>query len=306
MNKPWPKVKLGEVLRRVERFEARDDFKEYPFAGTYSFARGIFVGERKMGSSFQLPKIQRIHAGDFVYCKIMAWEGAFGLVPKSVDGCVMSGAFVAYEINTDKLNPVFLDWFFKIPSTWQAIGSQSTGTNVRRQSLNPNLFEASEIPLPPLAEQRRIVARIEELSAQLTEAKTLRKQAVEEAKALIEAVRFRAFGATVQPNWILLSHYVAEIENGKSPATEGRPAAQDEWAVLRVGAVSLGFFDERENKALPASFVPIVRFEGYACGGLFWDGYYQRAGIAGGIGSISGGAVALCSGRRGVAVGSAV
>ena len=45
-------------------------------------------------------------------------------------------------------------------------------------------FDALEIPLPPLAEQRRVVARIEELAAQIHEARTLRHQAAEEAEAL--------------------------------------------------------------------------------------------------------------------------
>ena len=66
MSKPWPTVKLGEVLRRVERFEPRDELTEYAFAGTYSFARGIFVGARKFGSTFGLPRIQRIRSGDFI------------------------------------------------------------------------------------------------------------------------------------------------------------------------------------------------------------------------------------------------
>ena len=183
--KPWPTVRLGEVLRRVERFEPREEFTEYPFAGTYSFARGIFVGERKLGSSFALPKIQRFRAGDFIYCKIMAWEGAFGIAPKETDNCVMSGAFVVYELNRERIDEKFLDYFFKVPDNWRSIGSQSSGTNVRRQSLHPSKFEKAEIPLPPLAEQRRVVARIEALAAQIHEARTLRHQAAEEAEALI-------------------------------------------------------------------------------------------------------------------------
>jgi type I restriction enzyme S subunit len=185
MSKQWPKVKLGEVLRRVERFEPRDELTEYPFAGTYSFARGIFVGERKLGSTFALPKIQRIRAGDFIYCKIMAWEGAFGIAPKGADNCVMSGAFVVYELNRGQIDEKFLDYFFKVPDHWQSIGSQSSGTNVRRQSLHPSQFEKAEIPLPPLAEQRRVVARIEELAAQINEASTLRNQAAEETEKLM-------------------------------------------------------------------------------------------------------------------------
>ena len=188
MSKHWPMVKLGEVLTRVERFEPREEFTEYSFAGTYSYARGIFVGERKLGSSFGLPKIQRIRAGDFIYCKIMAWEGAFGIAPKETDNCVMSGAFVVYELNRDRIDEKFLDYFFKVPSHWQNIGSQSTGTNVRRQSLHPTQFEKAEIPLPPFAEQRRVVERIEKLAEQIHEARTLRHQAAEKTEAFVTSV----------------------------------------------------------------------------------------------------------------------
>jgi type I restriction enzyme S subunit len=184
MNK-WPTVKLGEVLRHVERFEPRDELTEYPFAGTYSFARGIFAGERKFGSAFALPKIQRIHTGDFIYCKIMAWEGAFGIAPKEVHNHVMSNAFVVYELNHDKLDAKFIDYFFKVPEHWKKIGSQSSGTNVRRQSLHPSQFEQSTIPLPPLPEQRRIVARIEELTAQISEARELKQQSFEDANVFL-------------------------------------------------------------------------------------------------------------------------
>ena len=192
MNGTWDKVRLSEILHRADRFEPRDDLGEYPFAGTYSFARGIFVGERKLGSTFSLPKVQRIRAGDFVYCKIMAWEGAFGVVPKEADGCVLSGAFVVYEPNRQRIDSRFLDYFFKVWAHWRTIGTQSTGTNVRRQSLHPDQFEKSEISLPPLSEQQRIVARIEELAAKINEARALRRRTAEEAEALshsgVEAV----------------------------------------------------------------------------------------------------------------------
>lgn len=188
MSNSWPKVKLGEVLRRVERFEKRDDLTDYQFAGTYSFARGIFVGERKLGSTFALPKIQRIREGDFVYCKIMAWEGAFGVVPKEADGCVLSGAFVVYDVKSDLIYSKFLDYFFKVPAHWQYIGSQSSGTNVRRQSLHPDQFEEAQIPLPPLDEQRRIVARIEELVAKVEEVRRLQKEVATEMESLCRAL----------------------------------------------------------------------------------------------------------------------
>lgn len=184
MTAHWKSVKLKDALKRVERYEQRDGLCEYTFAGTYSFARGVFVSGRKQGSSFKLPKIQRVKAGDFVYCKIMAWEGAFGTVPPEADNCVMSGAFVAYEIDTAVIEPKFLDWYFRTPANWGRVGRQSTGTNVRRQSLDPEQFESSIILCPPLAEQRRIVAHIEELVRKVNEARGLRNASQEELSAL--------------------------------------------------------------------------------------------------------------------------
>ena len=187
MANGWQTVTLGKILKRVERFEKKDDLQTYHFAGTYSFARGIFAGEKKEGSTFRLDKIQRIRKGDFIYCKIMAWEGAFGIAPEQTDNCVMSGAFVVYEIDQNKVEPKFLEYYFKQEPVWKTIGSQSTGTNVRRRSLHPNQFEKATIPLPPLTEQRRIVARIEALAARVAEAQSLRREADEETELLLAA-----------------------------------------------------------------------------------------------------------------------
>jgi|BarGraIncu00222A_1022003.scaffolds.fasta_scaffold45752_1 type I restriction enzyme S subunit len=214
----WPATRLGEVLRRVERFESRDNLTEYPFAGTYSFARGIFVGERKQGSTFSLPKIQRIREGDFVYCKIMAWEGAFGIVPREADNCVLSGAFVVYELNSEYIDQSFLDYFFKVPAHWQRIGRQSSGTNVRRQSLHPVQFEKAEIPLPPLAEQRRIVTRIEQVAAQVNEARALRQQAVNEAEGLWARGAARTFEQIEQAFPLRCVADVVSVRGGGTPS----------------------------------------------------------------------------------------
>ena len=53
MGMGWPSVALGELLSRADRFEDKDEIAEYQFAGTYSFGRGIFLGERKEGQHLQ-------------------------------------------------------------------------------------------------------------------------------------------------------------------------------------------------------------------------------------------------------------
>lgn len=194
MTKLWTETRIGEVLHRVERFESRDDSMQYQFAGTYSFGRGIFVSGYKDGVSFKLDLIQRVSAGDFVYCKIMAWEGAFGIVPPKADNCVLSGAFCVYEIDRSVVDPVFLNYYFKLESVWKRVGMMSQGTNVRRRSLHPSQFEEAILPLPPLEEQRRVVARIETLAAKIEDVRLLRQAVEVETNNFIVSLHDRLAG----------------------------------------------------------------------------------------------------------------
>jgi type I restriction enzyme S subunit len=202
MRKGWIEVALGEILSPVARFEARDDLKTYQFAGTYSYARGIFRNELKVGSSFNLPAIQRIEAGDFIYCKIMAWEGAFGLAGEDVDNCWMSGAFVAFRPATHNVLPKFLHYWFKTEKNWRRVAASSTGPNVRRKSLHPDEFLKVKVPLPPLAEQQRIVAHLDAVESCLTRAQKLR---AEQEKELLAALRSTFHHLEAKAEWVEMS-----------------------------------------------------------------------------------------------------
>src|SRR5204862_2893850 len=103
--------------------------RTYRFAGVYSFGRGVFVGNTKSGTEFAYPWLTRLRAGDFVYPKLMAWEGAFGIVPPECDGLVVSTEFPVFEVNHDRVLPAVLDVHFRDPALWASIGGASTGTN---------------------------------------------------------------------------------------------------------------------------------------------------------------------------------
>ena len=148
----------------------------YQFAGVYSFGRGVFRGQERTGSAFSYDRLTRLRRDEFVYPKLMAWEGAFGVVPPDCDGCYVSPEFPVFEIDTNCLVPSFLNFYFKIPAVWELMSGGSTGTNVRRRRLNPSDLLLREIPLPPLAEQRRVVARIEELDGLVEAIRRLRDE----------------------------------------------------------------------------------------------------------------------------------
>lgn len=161
----------------------------YQFAGVYSFGRGVFRAQKKSGRDFSYARLTRLRAGDFVYPKLMAWEGALGIVPPNCDGCVVSTEFPVFEVIEEKILPEVLDTYFRTPSVWPEISGASTGTNVRRRRLNPKDFLKYLVPLPSRATQERLRSVRRKVNA-LTH---LQAETSEELDALIPSILDKAF-----------------------------------------------------------------------------------------------------------------
>jgi len=254
----WPVVQLRKVIQQRKDILLIDDFTEYKRCRVQLHAQGIVLRDTVPGADIKTKKQQSCKTGDFLVAEIDAKVGGFGIVPGDLDGAIVSSHYFLFEINEEKLNRSFLDYFIRTPAFREQVAAQGS-TNYA--AIRPNQVLEYEIPLPPLPEQRRIVARIEELASKINQTLALRQNAMAEAKALINSARRCVFGEKPDTNWIPLSHFVAEIENGKSPQCESRPATSEEWGVLKVGAVSFGSFDERENKALPVGVQFDIRHE---------------------------------------------
>jgi type I restriction enzyme M protein len=151
-----PKRKLRDLVR-LRELDVRVEANEmYQFAGVYSFGGGVFKGARKLGSDFAYEFLTRVRAGDFVYPKLMAWEGALGVVPPECDGCVVSPEFPVFEVTRELVLPEVLDIYFRSPSVWPRLAEASSGTNARRRRLHPEAFLELEMPVPTLGTQELI------------------------------------------------------------------------------------------------------------------------------------------------------
>lgn len=130
--------------------------ESYEFAGVYCFGRGVFRGQRRTGLDFAYTRLTRLRTGNFVYPKLMAWEGALAVVPPECEGCVVSTEFPVFEVMEARVLPEVLDTYFRNPVVWPGIAGASTGTNVRRRRLNPKDFLNYKMPLPSRATQERL------------------------------------------------------------------------------------------------------------------------------------------------------
>ncbi len=109
---------------------------------------------------------------------------------------------------------------------------------IGQAGINTETLRSVLIPLPPLEEQRRIVARVEELMSRIREAKRLRQEAKEEAERLWQSILSETFPkpGTELPEgwrWVRLGD-VAKIYAG-SPAPQGEQYFREgKWPFVRV------------------------------------------------------------------------
>jgi type I restriction enzyme S subunit len=110
-----------------------------------------------------------VRANQFILSRIDARNGAAGIVPEELDGAVVSSDFPTFDPVPDRLLPSYLGWLSKTKGFVDACRRASEGTT-NRVRLKEDVFLRQLIPLPPTAEQRRIVGKVEHLARKLEEA----------------------------------------------------------------------------------------------------------------------------------------
>jgi type I restriction enzyme S subunit len=181
MNNPWPKVKLSEVITHRKEFVYIDDFSTYKRCRLQLHAKGIVLRDLVIGSELKTKEQQICRSGDFLVAEIDAKVGGYGIVSDELDGAIVSSHYFLFEVNQDRIDHNFLGYFVRTPDFFDQVSARGT-TNYA--AIRPSHVLDYQIPLPPLREQQRIVAKIDELAAKIEEARYLRHQATEEAEAL--------------------------------------------------------------------------------------------------------------------------
>jgi len=189
MKRSWPRVKLRECLKQVSRPERVDPAKTYQMLGAHWYAQGLYIKATLTGANIRASKVYRVEKGDFVYNRLFAWKGAFALASEADDGCYVSNEFPCFTVRRDRIDGKYLWLYFSRRAVWdEALGLSSGGTPTSRNRLKEERFLSLKILLPPLEEQRRIVA----FQAKVNALKKLQEETAKELDALMPAILDRA------------------------------------------------------------------------------------------------------------------
>ena len=161
----WPVVALGEVLEQIQRPTPIEPDEEYRLLGMRSQIGGPFLRETKKGSEISARVLNQVKAGDFIYSRLFAWQGSFGVIPEELDGCYVSNEFPIFAVDKAHIDPRFLVFWFGLPQTQRTVEADCFGsTPGTRNRYKEEYCLKLETPCPPLNEQQRIVAKLDKVA----------------------------------------------------------------------------------------------------------------------------------------------
>jgi type I restriction enzyme S subunit len=167
-------AELGEFLTHRSQFFEIDDTQEYMRVRVQLHGKGIVLRDVVSGLSLRTKKQQRVRSGDLLVAEIDAKLGGFGIVPPELDGAVVSSHYFLFEIDESKCLSQWLAYYIRSGGLTEQVAARGSTNYAAIRAHHVLHFE---IPLPPLSEQQRIVARIEALAGKIEAARGLRGEA---------------------------------------------------------------------------------------------------------------------------------
>jgi type I restriction enzyme, S subunit len=236
MSKSYPMVPLGNIIKQRSDFIEIDDFKTYKRCRVQLHAQGIVQRDVVQGIEIKTKKQQVCRAGEFLVAEIDAKVGGFGIVPDNLDGAIVSSHYYLFELDETVLNRRLLEFFARTPAFMEQVRAQGT-TNYA--AIRPGDILGYKVPIPPLEEQRRIVARIEELAAKIEEARGLRREAVEEANVLTR-IHAQRLLATTGAQLTELRHWLELSRDGIQTGPFGAQLGSHDFENSGIPVLSIG------------------------------------------------------------------
>lgn len=168
----WEWVRLTDITELIEdcpHSTAKDEGKGYPLVRTpnIGFAKLLLDGVHRVSESVYNKRNERAvpQAYDLIYAR----EATAGNVAVIEDGqkvCLGQRTVLVRPMH-NTIDSYCLAYFILSPYSYNTLVGKSTGTTVAHVNLSD--FRPFVLPLPPLAEQHRIVAKIEELLPKVEE-----------------------------------------------------------------------------------------------------------------------------------------
>ena len=264
MNLPetWLSVTIGEITDHVEKVQpANVPEKEICYldiSGIDNNTNRVREAKIYLGSEAPSRARQRVKEGDILFSTVRTYLKNIARVPSKFDGEIASTGFSVLRPSQCILSD-YLFAFTLTPMLLEPLAALQRGSSypaVRDQDVRLQV-----IPLPPLAEQKRIVAKIEELFSELDAGEESLRQARRQLGVYRQSLLKQAFEGRLTAPWRaqnpgllespeqLLARIQEERKASCQQQTENWEEAVEEWE-------NSGKKDKRPKKPIEPTFFP--------------------------------------------------
>lgn len=190
---------LRDVLIRQKEAITVEDDAEYKRITIKMNGNGVLLRDEVIGDAIGTKRQFLVSSDQFVLSKIDARNGAFGIVPKSCDGAIITGNFWTFDVNSELADVKYLDFMSKTPEFKDFCIVASEGTT-NRKYLDENKLLDKRILLPELAEQKKVVAKILKFKNKIELARKIRNEILSDLYVLLNSTFHKLIeGAVYKP-----------------------------------------------------------------------------------------------------------
>jgi len=223
----WKWTKVDNVLRSIEAGKSPKTQERPAIPGEWGVLKVSAVTWGKFRSQenkalfpdFDPKGIPTVQAGDLLISRANTVElvGAVTIAKEDHPNLILSDKTLRLNPDLNLSNPVYLLHWLRTKDARQHLESHATGTSGSMRNISQENIRSTPIPLPPIAEQRRIAAILYRADA----VRRKRQEAIALTEELLRSAFMEMFGEPVtnSKGWKTLP--LIELIDSKRPITYG-------------------------------------------------------------------------------------
>ena len=158
----YHQVCLGKLMIQAGNVERIDHPEKEIFVTLSSQGKGARQRKISDGKTPVQFTGYRVKTGQFIYSRIDARNGAFGIVPEELNNAVVSKDFPIFNLNNNLIRPEFLIYSLLQDSFLGQVRSSSFGAT-NRQRIKEEIFAKYSIKLPPIDIQNNFALFVQQV-----------------------------------------------------------------------------------------------------------------------------------------------
>jgi type I restriction enzyme S subunit len=159
--KSWQSVKLGKLLKEVDRWVEWDDEAMYHLISIRRRSGGMFERERKRGDEILTKVMKTTETGDFVIARMQAVHGAITVTPPEFDRMHISDSYSSFvPVDSSALCMPFLDQLSRTNRFYRLLLRSAYGVTIEKMTFNVPWFLDESITLPATYEEQHAISDI--------------------------------------------------------------------------------------------------------------------------------------------------